>query len=41
MKPRQLLNQLFDAAVEAAQPQAVLPAHLPAPPKGRTLLIGA
>jgi hydroxypyruvate reductase len=41
MKPRQLLNQLFDAAVEAAQPQAVLPAHLPAPPKGRTLVIGA
>jgi hydroxypyruvate reductase len=41
MQARQLLNQLFEAAVEAAQPQAVLPAHLPAKPSGRTLVIGA
>jgi glycerate 2-kinase len=39
--PRQRLRQLFDAAVAAAQPAQVLPPHLPAPPPGRTLVIGA
>ncbi len=39
--PRQLLRQMFDAAVAAAQPALCLPAHLPAPPKGRTIVIGA
>jgi glycerate 2-kinase len=38
---RALLRQLFDAAIAAAQPALCLPAHLPAPPKGRTLVIGA
>lgn len=39
--PRALLRQMFDAAVAAAQPALCLPAHLPAPPKGRTIVIGA
>ena len=39
--PRALLRQLFDAAVAAAQPALCLPAHLPPPPKGRTIIIGA
>ncbi|MES2114047.1 MAG: glycerate kinase, partial [Pseudomonadota bacterium] len=39
--PRQLLRRMFDAAVAAAQPSLCLPPHLPAPPKGRTLVIGA
>jgi glycerate 2-kinase len=36
-----LLRSLFDAAVAAAQPALCLPAHLPPPPKGRTIVIGA
>ena len=39
--PRALLRHLFDAAVAAAQPVLCLPAHLPPPPKGRTIVIGA
>jgi glycerate 2-kinase len=39
--PRALLRQMFDAAVAAAQPALCLGAHLPAPPKGRTIVIGA
>ncbi|MFM2057981.1 MAG: hypothetical protein RLY71_2366 [Pseudomonadota bacterium] len=38
---RALLRRLFDAAVAAAQPALCLPPHLPAPPKGRTIVIGA
>ena len=30
----QLLRRMFDAAVDAAQPDACLPPHLPAPPQG-------
>jgi hydroxypyruvate reductase len=30
----------FRTALAAASPQALLPAHLPAPPKGRTLVVG-
>ena len=41
MSPRTLLRQMFEAAVDAAQPSHCLPQHLPAPPKGRTLVIGA
>jgi len=36
-----LLRRMFDAAVAAAQPAVCLPPHLPAPPKGRTIVIGA
>nr|WP_315227466.1 glycerate kinase [uncultured Albidiferax sp.] len=36
-----LLRRMFDAAVAAAQPALCLPPHLPPPPKGRTIVIGA
>jgi hydroxypyruvate reductase len=32
---------MFDAAIAAAQPAQCIPRHLPASPKGRTLVIGA
>ncbi len=41
MNPRQLLIDSFDAAVAAADPLKILPGHLPTPPKGRTLVVGA
>ncbi len=41
MLSRALLRSLFDAAVAAAQPALCLPAFLPPPPKGRTIVIGA
>ncbi len=39
--PRDFLLRLFDVAVSAALPQRVLAAHLPDPPAGRTLVLGA
>jgi glycerate 2-kinase len=39
--PRALLRRMFDAAIASAQPALCLPPHLPAPPKGRTIVIGA
>lgn len=39
--PRTALRALFDAAVARAQPAAVLPGRLPAPPRGRTVVLGA
>ncbi len=40
--PRAFLRALFDTAVARAQPSAVLARHLPpAPPRGRTLVVGA
>jgi hydroxypyruvate reductase len=41
VNPRELLIGSFHAAVAAADPLKILPQHLPAPPKGRTLVIGA
>src|SRR6266700_4004360 len=41
MEPKQLLIQSFEAAVAAADPLKILPNHLPAPPSGKTLVIGA
>jgi glycerate 2-kinase len=38
---RTLLTALFTAAVAAADPLRALAAHLPDPPKGRTVVIGA
>lgn len=35
------LTDLFDAAVRAADPAEALKGHLPEPPKGRTIVIGA
>ena len=39
--PQEFLNRLFLKAVEAADPAHCLPAYLPEPPKGRTIVIGA
>jgi glycerate 2-kinase len=38
--PRALLRAMFDAAIDAALPDKTLPAYLPKPPKGRTLVVG-
>jgi glycerate 2-kinase len=38
---RALLRRLFEAALAAADPARVVPPHLPAPPKGHTLVVGA
>ncbi len=37
---RNLLELAFEAALHAANPQLLVPARLPAPPKGRTLVAG-
>lgn len=39
--PRDILLDLFKASVDAALPANCLPPHLPNPPKGRTLVVGA
>ena len=41
LEPRALLRAMFDAAVAAALPAQILPQHLPAPPRGRTIVLGA
>lgn len=41
MGPRELLKASFEAAVAAADPFIIVPGHLPPPPKGRTLVVGA
>ncbi len=44
MKPgdeRAFLQSLFAAAIAAADPARVVPPHLPPPPKGRTIVLGA
>ena len=41
MDPRGLLVRSFKAAVAAADPLVVVPPHLPPPPKGRTMVLGA
>jgi glycerate-2-kinase len=38
---RDLLRHLFDAAVASVDPLTVVPPHLPTPPKGRTIVLGA
>ena len=40
-EPEALLRALYDAAVQRALPAHTLAAFLPAPPKGRTLVLGA
>lgn len=40
-RARAALRRLFDAAVRAADPRVVLAPALPAPPKGRVLVLGA
>ncbi|TGQ65473.1 MAG: glycerate kinase [Mesorhizobium sp.] len=39
--PKALLISIFDAAVAAADPERTIRDHLPAKPKGRTIVIGA
>jgi len=41
IEARAFLKRLFDAAVAAADPEKALAAHLPARPKGRTVVVGA
>jgi hydroxypyruvate reductase len=41
MSPRDLLLGSFRAALAAADPLGIVPPHLPRPPKGRTLVVGA
>ncbi|HWQ38477.1 MAG TPA: glycerate kinase [Burkholderiales bacterium] len=38
--PRQLLRQMFEAAIAAALPEKSLPKYLPKPPRGRTIVVG-
>jgi glycerate 2-kinase len=38
---RALLRRLFDAAIAAADPAKLVPRHLPAEPRGRTIVVGA
>ena len=39
--PKTVLRRLYDVAVQRALPLHNTAAHLPAPPKGRTLVLGA
>jgi hydroxypyruvate reductase len=38
---RTFLRRLFDTAIAAADPMRCVPPHLPQPPRGRTLVLGA
>src|ERR1700683_4186259 len=40
-EPRALLRRMFQAAIDAAQPALCVPRHLPPPPRGRLVVIGA
>jgi glycerate 2-kinase len=39
--PRVLLRNMFDTAIASAQPALCVPPHLPAPPRGRLIVVGA
>lgn len=39
--PRELLRRMFDAAIQSAQAARCVPPYLPAPPRGRLVVIGA
>ena len=41
IQPRALLRRMFDAAIAAAQPALCVPPHLPEPPKGQLVVVGA
>ena len=41
LDPKSFLTSIFDAAVAAADPEKTIRNHLPARPKGRTVVIGA
>ena len=38
---RRLLREMFDTAIAATDPAKMLPAHLPKPLRGRTVVVGA
>ena len=40
-RAREALRRVFAAAIEAADPRRVLPAHLPPKPRGRCVVVGA
>ena len=40
LSARAFLRRLFDAAIAAADPAKLIPRHLPAEPKGRTIVVG-
>jgi glycerate 2-kinase len=39
--PRALLRDMFEAAIASAQPSVCIPPHLPPPPGGRLIVVGA
>ena len=41
INPRKILKSAFDAAIIAAQPSKCITKHLPDPPKGRIVVVGA
>src|SRR5688572_33128253 len=41
MSPRDLLLGSFQAALAVADPLKIVPPHLPKPPRGRTVVVGA
>ncbi len=41
LSARAFLRRLFDAAIAAADPAKLVPRHLPAEPRGRTIVVGA
>lgn len=41
IEPKEFLTAIFNAAVAAAQPELTIRKHLPAKPKGRTIVVGA
>jgi hydroxypyruvate reductase len=41
LAPPLLLRKMFDAAIASAQPVLCVPPHLPAPPRGRLIVVGA
>src|SRR5208337_4179329 len=41
MTERALLRRMFEAAVQTAEPGVCVPPHLPEPPAGRTIVVGA
>src|ERR1700693_5271924 len=39
--PGSLLREMYDAAIAPAHPELCIPPHLPEPPRGRLIVIGA
>ena len=41
VSPEELLHRLYQAAVQRALPAQAMAEHMPAPPRGRTVVVGA